>query len=91
MAPRAEIREAASAAHGPLPEGAYPGTCLRLTAADQREPVRDVAAWATVTVARAALDVLRSARVRIERAGSEPPLASEIATNTLSLQSLVAP
>jgi glutamyl-tRNA synthetase len=30
---RAEIREAASAAHGPLPEGAYPGTCLRLTAA----------------------------------------------------------
>ena len=30
---RAEIREAASAAHGPLPEGAYPGTCLRLSAA----------------------------------------------------------
>ena len=28
---RAEIREAASAAHGPLPEGAYPGTCLHLT------------------------------------------------------------
>jgi glutamyl-tRNA synthetase len=28
---RAEIREAASAAHGPLPEGAYPGTCLRLS------------------------------------------------------------
>src|SRR5919197_2202883 len=27
---RAEIREAASAPHG-LPEGAYPGTCLRLT------------------------------------------------------------
>src|SRR3712207_3916440 len=25
---RAEIREAASAPHGPLPEGAYPGTCL---------------------------------------------------------------
>ena len=24
---RAEIREAASAPHGPLPEGAYPGTC----------------------------------------------------------------
>ena len=35
---------------------------LRLVAADEREPVRDVAAWATVTVARAALDVLRSAR-----------------------------
>ena len=30
---RAEIRAAASAPHGPLPEGAYPGTCLRLTAA----------------------------------------------------------
>jgi glutamyl-tRNA synthetase len=28
---RAEIRESASAAHGPLPEGAYPGTCLSLT------------------------------------------------------------
>jgi glutamyl-tRNA synthetase len=33
---RAEIRAAASAPHGPLPEGAYPGTCLRLTDA-QRE------------------------------------------------------
>jgi glutamyl-tRNA synthetase len=31
---RAEIREAASAAHGPLPEGAYPGTCLHLSDAD---------------------------------------------------------
>ncbi|HET8950259.1 MAG TPA: tRNA glutamyl-Q(34) synthetase GluQRS [Solirubrobacteraceae bacterium] len=31
---RAEIREAASAAHGPLPEGAYPGTCLRLSEAE---------------------------------------------------------
>jgi glutamyl-tRNA synthetase len=30
---RAEIRAAASAPHGPLPEGAYPGTCLQLTAA----------------------------------------------------------
>jgi glutamyl-tRNA synthetase len=29
---RAEIRQAASAPHGPLPEGAYPGTCARLTA-----------------------------------------------------------
>ena len=34
---RAEIREAASAPHGPLPEGAYPGTCLRLTAAERAE------------------------------------------------------
>lgn len=29
---RREIREAASAPHGPLPEGAYPGTCRELTA-----------------------------------------------------------
>src|SRR6478736_1954814 len=36
---RAEIREAASAPHGDLPDGAYPGTCLRLTAA-QREQRR---------------------------------------------------
>ena len=34
---RAEIREAASAPHGPLPEGAYPGTCRGLTAAELRE------------------------------------------------------
>jgi glutamyl-tRNA synthetase len=32
---RAEIRDAASAPHGPLPEGAYPGTCRRLTAAER--------------------------------------------------------
>jgi glutamyl-tRNA synthetase len=31
---RAEIRAAASAPHGPLPEGAYPGTCLRLTSGE---------------------------------------------------------
>ena len=34
---RAEIREAASAPHGDLPEGAYPGTCRRLTAAQRAE------------------------------------------------------
>jgi glutamyl-tRNA synthetase len=34
---RAEIREAASAPHGSLPEGAYPGTCLQLTAAQRAE------------------------------------------------------
>ena len=34
---RAEIRDAASAAHGPLPEGAYPGTCRDLTAAEVAE------------------------------------------------------
>jgi len=34
---RAEIREAASAPHGALPEGAYPGTCRRLTTAQRAE------------------------------------------------------
>ena len=34
---RAEIREAASAAHGPLPEGAYPGTCRELSRAERAE------------------------------------------------------
>ncbi len=33
---RREIREASSAPHGPLPEGAYPGTCLRLTEGERR-------------------------------------------------------
>ena len=33
---RAEIREAASAPHGDLPEGAYPGTCRALSPAEQR-------------------------------------------------------
>jgi glutamyl-tRNA synthetase len=32
---RAEIREAASAPHGELPEGAYPGTCRSLSAAER--------------------------------------------------------
>jgi glutamyl-tRNA synthetase len=36
---RAEIREAASAPHGDLPEGAYPGTCVRL-GEDEREARR---------------------------------------------------
>src|SRR4051812_28300252 len=34
---RAEIREAASAAHGPLPGGAYPGTCSELTVRERAE------------------------------------------------------
>jgi glutamyl-tRNA synthetase len=34
---RAEIREAASAPHGPLPEGHYPGTCRQLTATQRAE------------------------------------------------------
>lgn len=33
---RAEIRQAALAPHGELPEGAYPGTCLKLTDAQRR-------------------------------------------------------
>ena len=37
---RAEIREAVSAPHGPLPEGAYPGTCRELTAARRAERAR---------------------------------------------------
>lgn len=32
---RAEIRAATEAAHGPLPEGAYPGTCRELSAAER--------------------------------------------------------
>jgi glutamyl-tRNA synthetase len=34
---RAEIRAAAEAPHGPLPEGAYPGTCRRLSEAERAE------------------------------------------------------
>ena len=37
---RAEIRAAASAPHGPLPEGAYPGTCLQLTDAERARAAR---------------------------------------------------
>ncbi|HYI35939.1 MAG TPA: tRNA glutamyl-Q(34) synthetase GluQRS [Thermoleophilaceae bacterium] len=37
---RAEIREASRAPHGPLPEGAYPGTCRELTAAERAEKER---------------------------------------------------
>ena len=37
---RAEIRAAAEAPHGPLPEGAYPGTCRRLSAPERAERER---------------------------------------------------
>ena len=37
---RREIRDAASAPHGALPEGAYPGTCRDLTAAERAERER---------------------------------------------------
>ena len=44
---RAEIRDAASAAHGPLPEGAYPGTCRELTTTQvaEREASGRPPAW----------------------------------------------
>ncbi len=44
---RAEIRAALSAPHGPLPEGAYRGTCRELTAHDHaaHEAAGRVAAW----------------------------------------------
>jgi glutamyl-tRNA synthetase len=40
---RAEIRAAAQAPHGGLPEGAYPGTCRRLTARQRSERERSAA------------------------------------------------
>ncbi|MBS45681.1 MAG: RNA polymerase sigma-70 factor [Nocardioides sp.] len=42
-------------------------TWLRLVAQQEREPVRDLLGWGTVAVSRAAVDVLRSARVRREQ------------------------
>lgn len=38
---RAEIQMAAQAPHAPLPEGAYPGTCRELTAAQRAERERE--------------------------------------------------
>ena len=38
---RAEIRAAASAPHGPLPDGTYPGTCRDLTAAQRTRRERN--------------------------------------------------
>jgi glutamyl-tRNA synthetase len=38
---RAELRAAAEAPHGPLPDGAYPGTCRDLSAAQRRRRERD--------------------------------------------------
>lgn len=37
---RAEVRAAAHAPHGPLPEGSYPGTCRHLTRAERSERER---------------------------------------------------
>ena len=39
---RAEIRAATQASHGPLPDGAYPGTCRHLSRAEQDERRRQV-------------------------------------------------
>ena len=47
-------------------EDAVADCWLRLVTADRKEPIDDVAAWSTVAVARLALDVLKSARVRRE-------------------------
>ena len=79
MTGEAELAAAFSAARGRLVRVAYAvlgshaeaedvvADCwLRLVNADRREPIRDVDAWATVAVARGALDTLRSARVRRE-------------------------
>lgn len=38
---RAEIREAATAPHGELPEGYYPGTCARLSEAEAARRIED--------------------------------------------------
>lgn len=38
---RAEVRAAAQAPHGPLPEGAYPGTCRGLTDAERKRRHRE--------------------------------------------------
>jgi glutamyl-tRNA synthetase len=56
---RAEIREAASAPHGDAPEGAYPGTCLRLTSAqsaERKDSGRPPALRVRAEAARAAFD-----------------------------------
>ncbi|WP_211191596.1 RNA polymerase sigma factor SigJ [Actinoplanes sp. TBRC 11911] len=47
-------------------EDAVSDTWLKLVGADRRDRVLDVEAWATVAVARAALDTLRSTRMRRE-------------------------
>lgn len=43
---RAEIREAASAPHGNSPEAAYPGTCSRLSAAEQSRRIAEGSRYA---------------------------------------------
>ena len=60
---RAEIREAASAPHGALPEGAYPGTCRDLTAADVRKALAQMAdGYSTAAVTMGHLALKRAIR-----------------------------
>ncbi|WP_344042308.1 RNA polymerase sigma factor SigJ [Nocardioides panacihumi] len=79
MSRQAELAHAYDAARPRLTRVAYAilGSCadaedvvadtwLKLVQTDEREPIRDVAGWATVATARGALDLLRSARVRRE-------------------------
>ncbi|NLT05721.1 MAG: tRNA glutamyl-Q(34) synthetase GluQRS, partial [Solirubrobacterales bacterium] len=85
---RAEVQAAADAPHGPLPEGAYPGTCRRLTAAERAErertagrppSVRLDAAAATVALAgSAAPDATSAADPAVEPPGAPlaPPAVS---------------
>lgn len=66
---RREIRDAASAPHGPLPEGAYPGTCADLSPAERgerraggrREATRLRAGAAVVAVADRRLGTVEAA------------------------------
>ncbi len=63
---RREVREAVAAPHGPLPEGAYPGTCRRLTRHERaaREDAGRRPAWRVrAGGARAAFDDRRHGRV----------------------------
>ena len=65
---RAEIREAASAPHGVLPEGHYPGICRRLTAAQRAE--REAAGRPpALRVAAGAARVAYTDRLHGEQAG----------------------
>lgn len=68
MASRARLVRVAYAILGSYTEAedVVADVWLRLAAADANEPIRDVDAWSTVTVARAALDAYRSARRRRE-------------------------
>jgi glutamyl-tRNA synthetase len=65
---RAEIRAAASAPHGPLPEGTYPGTCLSLSDA-QRERKRAGGRPPALRLRAGAVSVTFHDRILGEQAG----------------------